>query len=188
MSLSVLVQPFLDLPLFRGLSGLQMTEIVRRAGRQVFRPGDTIVAENQIGDAAFLIVSGEAVRINAESADVGKLNERIPEGTLVGELAMLVETVHSTTILARTTVKALRLGREDLHEAMLADPTIAHHFSAKLTERLNAFALEFACIDRNLAAIAESARDDEAFSLTPAPVTGRLAQLSPVDAMATHIH
>lgn len=188
MSLSVLVQPFLDLPLFHGLTGLQMTEIVRRTGRQVFRPGDTIVAENQIGDAAFLIVSGEAVRINAESAEVGRLNERIPEGTLVGELAMLVETVHSTTILARTTVKALRIGREDLHEAMLTDPTIAHHFSAKLTERLNAFALEFARIDHTLATIAESAGDDEAFDLTPSTATGRLAQHAPANILANHIH
>lgn len=151
MSISALAQPFRALPLFRDLSPLQLTEIVRRADRVVYRPGDVIISENQVGDAAILIVSGEAVRINADNT--GDLNERLPEGTLVGELAMLVETTHTTTVLARTMIKALRLGRDDMHDAMMADPEIAHHFSHALSDRLSAFASQISRVDHQLASV-----------------------------------
>ena len=63
MAIDALVKPFLLLPLFQGLKPLQLTEIVRRADRIIYRPGDIIIEEDQVGDAAIVIVSGEAVRV-----------------------------------------------------------------------------------------------------------------------------
>ena len=59
MAIDALVKPLLALPLFQGLSPLQLTEIVRRAERIIYRPGDAIVTENQTGDAAIVIISGK---------------------------------------------------------------------------------------------------------------------------------
>ena len=52
MAIDALVKPLLSLPLFRGLPPLQLTEIVRRAERVIYAPGDVIAAENQLSDAA----------------------------------------------------------------------------------------------------------------------------------------
>jgi hypothetical protein len=41
MAIDALVKPFLLLPLFQGLKPLQLTEIVRRADRIIYRPGDS---------------------------------------------------------------------------------------------------------------------------------------------------
>lgn len=152
MAMDALVKPFLALPLFQGLKPLQVTELVRRADRIIYRPGDIIIAEDQIGEAAIIIVSGDAVRINTH--EPGAAAEPVPEGAMISELAMLVETVHTATILARTTVKALRLTREDMHEAMADDPRLAEHLTQKITERLQKTAQELRAVDQALADLA----------------------------------
>lgn len=162
MAMDALVKPFLALPLFQGLTPLQLTEIVRRADRIIYRPGDIIIAEDQIGEAAIVVVSGDAVRINTQ--EPGAAAEAIPEGSMISELAMLVETIHTATILARTTVKALRITREEMHEAMADDPKLAEHLTQKITERLLKTAHELRAVDRALADLA-------AFELAPAHFT-----------------
>lgn len=152
MAMSALVKPFLRLPLFQGLRPLQLTEIVRRADRVIYQPGDVIIAEDQPGDAAIVIVSGEAVRIRSEQH--GDAAEPIAEGSIISELSMLVETVHSATIVARGTVKALRLTREEMHQAMFDDPELAEHMSAKITARLKKIADDIRSVDRTLADLA----------------------------------
>ncbi|HPG88053.1 MAG TPA: cyclic nucleotide-binding domain-containing protein [Hyphomicrobium sp.] len=149
MAIDALVKPFLHLPLFQGLRPLQLTEIVRRADRIIYRPGDIIITEDQVGEAAIVIVSGEAVRLNgSESSDAA---ESVPEGSMIGELAMLVETIHSATILAKTTVKALRLTRTEMQDAMADDPKLADHLTQKISERLHRMAEELRSVDRALA-------------------------------------
>ena len=152
MAMDALVKPFLLLPLFKGLKPLQLTEIVRRAERIVYRPGDVIIEEDRHGDAAIVIVSGEAVRVTG--LEPGAAAEPIPEGAIVAELAMLVEMVHSATIVARTPVKALRLTREDMHAQMADDPKLAEHLTEQITARLQRLALEIQVVDQALADIA----------------------------------
>lgn len=149
MAIDALVKPFLLLPLFQGLKPLQLTEIVRRADRIIYRPGDVIIEEDQLGEAAIVIVSGEAIRTTGMEA--GEAAETIPEGSMIGEMAMLVETIHSSTIIARGTVKALRLTRTEMLAAMAEDPKLAEHLTQKISARLHRLALELRSVDQALA-------------------------------------
>jgi CRP-like cAMP-binding protein len=153
MAIDALVKPFLRLALFQGLKPLELTEIVRRADRIVYKPGDVIIQEDKAGDAAIIIVSGEAVRLS--DSDNGTPAEPLPEGSIVGEMAMLVETVYSTTVIAKGQVRALRITRENLHEQMLEEPRLAGHFADKITARLQRLASELRSIDEALAGIAQ---------------------------------
>jgi hypothetical protein len=63
MAIHALVQPLLGVELFNGLKPLQITEILRRADRIVYKPGDVIIKTDDAGDAAVLIIAGDAVRI-----------------------------------------------------------------------------------------------------------------------------
>jgi CRP-like cAMP-binding protein len=148
MAIDALVEPLLSLPLFRDLKPLQLTEIVRRAERVVFRPGDIIAAENQVADAATIIISGSCIRLN----DSGSVSHRsrgeiLPHGALISELAMLVEVVHASTIIAQSSVRALRLRRDGMLELMQEDPSLAEHFSRHILERLQLLAEELNAID-----------------------------------------
>jgi CRP-like cAMP-binding protein len=152
MAIDALVKPFLRLPLFQGLKPLQLTEIVRRAERIVYRPGDSIIEEDRAGDAAIVIVSGEAVVIRNGHAE--EAAEPVHEGSIVGELAMLVETVHTATVIAKSNVRALRLTRSEMHDLMAEDPALAEHLTHKITARLHVLATELRAIDQALAEIA----------------------------------
>lgn len=148
MAINALVQPLLGVELFQGLKPLQITEIARRADRIVYRPGDVIVAEDTTGDAAILIVAGEAARMSGPG--LGGQVEPVAEGSLVGEMAMLVDTVHSSTVIARSAVRALRISRSELLEQMEADPELAEHFVARITGRLSRLAEELRAVDNAL--------------------------------------
>src|SRR5688572_494090 len=108
MSIESLVEPLRRVVLFQGLGPAQINEIARRAERVLFKPGDAIIKKGEAGEAAFLIVSGKAERTagpgNAES-------EELQPGSLVGEMAMLVETEFSSTVVCREAVKALKITR-----------------------------------------------------------------------------
>ncbi len=150
MAINSLVKPFLTVPLFQGLKPLQLSELARRADRIVYKPGEVILEENVTGDAAVLIISGEAVRISGPNAGKHSGAETVPEGALLGEMTMLIETDHSSTIVARTTVRALRISRTELHAQMADDPTLADHFVTKISGRLSALAEELRQIDLGL--------------------------------------
>lgn len=152
MAIDSFVKPMLKLEIFQGLRPLQITEIARRAYRVVYKPGDTIIREDEDGDAAIIIVSGEAVRIAGPA--LAEPAEAVPEGSLLGEMAMLIETRHSSTVVARTTVRALRIAREDLQAQMAEDAALADHFVQRITARLSSVLDSLRAIDTMVAGTA----------------------------------
>lgn len=150
MSISVLARQLMLQEIFRGLTPLQLTEIVRQADRIVYNPGETIVEAGSAGDAAVMIVAGDAVRF-LDGDTMGVNADAISTGSLIGELAMLVEHEHGSTVVAHTTVRALRITRTGLQAQMLDDPDLASHFVDRITERLHRVADELRSIDFVLA-------------------------------------
>lgn len=139
MAMNELVKPLLDVELFRGLRPLQITEIARRSDRIVFMPGDVIAKRDAAGDAAILIIAGDACRM-AGPFDQSPFDERLPTGSLIGEMAMLIETDYSATVVARTAVRALRLKRSEMLAQMLDDPALADHLVQRIAARLSGIA------------------------------------------------
>jgi CRP/FNR family cyclic AMP-dependent transcriptional regulator len=149
MSLHALVAPLRRVPLFSGLAPLQITEIARRAERIVFQPGETIVREGRAGAAAFLLVSGDAVRVGGPG--LGEEAELIEPGSLIGEMAMLIEHTYGSSIMARGHVRALRISRAEMLAQMEEDPELAELLVAHIAGRLARVAEELRGFDRALA-------------------------------------
>lgn len=148
MAIDALVKPLLALPLFQGLSPLQLTEIVRRAERIIYRPGDAIVVENQPSDAAIIIISGNCIRVDDNGDPSARSGgEVLPEGVMIAEIAMLVDLVHTMTVIAQGPVKALRLTRQRMANLMEEDASLAQHFSAHIIARLKLLAKDLKAID-----------------------------------------
>ncbi len=155
MSRDALITSLRRVALMQGLTPFQITEIMRRADRIVYKPGDTIIAADAEADAAILIVSGTAER-RVGPALSGK-SETLPAGVILGEMAMLIDTCHSSTVIAATKVRALRIARSEMHELMAEEPAVAEHFIAKIAARLAKLANEMRDIDGVLAPIAPDA-------------------------------
>lgn len=146
MAYDTLVSALRHVELFDGLSEAQMVAIARAAERIVFKPGAIIIEDGARGEAAYLIVAGEAVRL-ASPAEPHAV-ENVPRGSLVGEMAMLIEVEHSSTIAALNQVRALKLSRGSMHALMLADPKLADHLVARIAARLHGVLSELSEVDR----------------------------------------
>jgi CRP/FNR family cyclic AMP-dependent transcriptional regulator len=118
------------IPIFARLSVSQIAEIARKAEKIKFRARQNITEAGTAGDGAFLLVSGNAERPTAP-------DQALPPGSLIGELAMLVEHNYGATIVAKGRVHCLKITRAALHELMLADPSLADLFSQHISERLH---------------------------------------------------
>lgn len=149
MAIDALVKPFLCLELFQGLRPLQLTEIVRNAERIAYRAGSVIMTMGQPGDAAVLVVSEGALR--TQGPDITDRAQPVAPGSLLGELAMLVEHVYGSTVVAAGPVRALRLPRTAMHAMMLEDRRLADHFVSRIADRLTRVANELRRIDSGLA-------------------------------------
>jgi CRP/FNR family transcriptional regulator, cyclic AMP receptor protein len=139
------------LAIFKGLSKRQLAYILDVTVKVYFEHGDNIVSRNYRGDTAYLILTGAARCLDFP----GNPNacQRIEAGSLVGELAMLVDTVHSLTVQARTRIRALAFRRHALKWVMEHDPAIAQHISDNLLIRLQSFAGDLRRLDDFLACI-----------------------------------
>lgn len=142
-----------DLEVFRGLGDATLASIVREAERVAFKPGQSIIKDGMIGDGAFVIAGGEADVVDGE-----EVLEPVIPGSLVGEMAMLIEHEHRITVVARSPVKALKIPRAAIHALMLQNQTLTEHFVDRIGARLTRVAIELNRVDQALALAAEPAQ------------------------------
>jgi CRP-like cAMP-binding protein len=166
MAIDRLVAPLLRVPLFAGLKPLQITEIARQAERVKFQRGDAITRAGEPGDGAYLIVRGSADRLLRSG--FASATEPIEPGSLIGEMAMLVEHAYRVTVIARDRVLCLKFTRSALHAQMLEDASLARHFERLISARLTQVAGELRQIDRALLACASAAPQPPAGEKPPA--------------------
>jgi len=140
------VVPLLGARIFSGLAPAQLKALALEAEVITFKRGETLIKAYQEGDGAFLIGSGAVIE-EPESGDSEPSHE-FGTGTMIGEMAMLVETLHSATIVARTPVRALKFRRETVQALMLKDPGLSEHFVDKMRERLAATANRLREVER----------------------------------------
>lgn len=148
MAFEAIVRSLKRVPLFHNLQPKQIEELARLSEKVLFKPGEVIIEEGEVGDSAILLVSGSAMRVSGPVA--GPHGEEIAEGSMIGEMAMLVESEHSSTVIARSPVRALRINRSDLLEHMAVDRDLADHVVHVLVGRLAELAHELRAVENTL--------------------------------------
>jgi CRP-like cAMP-binding protein len=172
MPVDRVVAPLLRVPLFEGLKPLQITEIARQAERLRFRHGQIITKAGEPGDGAFLIVSGDAACV--EKPEVLATPEPIAPGSLVGEMAMLIEHDYGSTVIAQgELVLCLKITRAAMHAQMLDDSALAEHLRSRIAERLHRVQEELRQIDDALAACSTEAVEEKEPALSSLPRIAR---------------
>lgn len=154
MKLAELIGPLKQLDVFSRLTEDQIMMIVSGAERVTFRPGQVMIEDGYAGDAAYFIVVGLVERL--AQPDIGRSREHFGHGILVGEMAMLVDHVHASTVRAKSEVKALRISRQALYNIMSSEPAIADNFIQTIKVRLNVMVERIKDIDKSLE-VAETA-------------------------------
>jgi CRP/FNR family cyclic AMP-dependent transcriptional regulator len=144
-----------QVPLFAGLPPEKLEAIAVAGEKKYFEAGENLVAQGGKGDTSLLILTGKAVCTRSENGQA--LVEDLWPGTLVGELAMLVETEHTFTVAAAERLRALAFSRAAFRAGKVAHPEIARHISEKLLVRLHALAAKLREVDTRLAELEKAA-------------------------------
>jgi CRP/FNR family transcriptional regulator, cyclic AMP receptor protein len=144
-----------QVPLFAGLPVSQLEAIAGAGKKRYFEANENLITQGEKGEAAFLILSGKAGCLRSLYNEA--LVEDLWPGTLVGELGMLVETVHAVTVTASERLRALAIGREAFRAVMEENPAIAKHISDQLVIRLHGLAAQLHEVDNRLAKIEKAA-------------------------------
>jgi CRP/FNR family cyclic AMP-dependent transcriptional regulator len=150
MASSKIVEALEQVGIFRGLQSAQLAALARHTERIKFAPGEFITRAGDVGDGAYLLVSGAAQRLpEAEGMDAP---EGVEPGSFIGQLAMLIEHAYGSSVVARERVYCLKITRAGMQAQMVVDPSLALHFERHVTQHLSAVARQLREIDSLLQA------------------------------------
>ena len=118
-------------PVFSTLSPELLEPILASGVERAFQAGETIVRQGEPGDDLFVILDG---RVRVERG--GRVVESLGQGEFFGEVAVLDGRARSADVVADTAVRALRLSREVVRDALEREPRAAWAMLQVLAARL----------------------------------------------------
>jgi len=119
------------LPLFEGLTTRQLMDLAAAVTEETHAPDVTVLREGDYADCMYMIVEGVVDARIGETA----LRE-LETGDFFGEMGLLEGDLRSATIVTRSRVRLLRLGRDDLLRLMEEMPGIAIAVCQTLSRRI----------------------------------------------------
>lgn len=122
-----------DVPFFKGLPAAPLKTIAGRLHRQRYEPGDVIFREGDAGETLLLVESG---RVHVWTADEHQLLASLGPGSIIGEIALLLDVPRTATVRAVTACSILALSRRSLTELVRKYPSISKELTRELGRRL----------------------------------------------------
>ena len=125
-----------ELPLFANLDSSKLRLLAFTSDRKTYEPGEIMVKQGDQGDAAFVVLDGQAEVVLEGANGEETILYVMGRGQVVGELAMLCDTPRSATVRARSALTALRLNRDVFVELARQDPYFSFEMTRDLGQRL----------------------------------------------------
>lgn len=124
-------------PLFQGLSDEELKQLVDNAEPLALRAGEVLIQQGNLGDSAYVVLSGEFEIQKQTGQSLIKIDVRNP-GDVVGEMALLARTPRSATVISKTDSEVLRIPQEAFEKLLSSSSTAAlavlHWVMARLTQ------------------------------------------------------
>ncbi|HEX6959067.1 MAG TPA: cyclic nucleotide-binding domain-containing protein [Ferrovibrio sp.] len=135
MSLNEEVDLLRRIPLFAKIEPSKLKLLAFTSRRLTYKPGDVLCRQGDPGDAAFVIINGEA-DVSVDTPGGPFKVAHLKQNDFVGEIAILCDVPRTATVTAATEVTVLRI-EKDLFFRLIADfPQIAVEIMRVLAQRL----------------------------------------------------
>jgi CRP-like cAMP-binding protein len=126
--------------LFRALEADALRLIAFGAETRILRAGDILFRKGDRSDAGFILLSGSvALDQNSDGRPPAHV---VPPESLIGEVALLVETERLATAIAREPSTVLKISRELFHRVLREYPDSAKRLRAAMANELRSFVRE----------------------------------------------
>jgi CRP-like cAMP-binding protein len=124
-----------QVPLFAGIEPAKLKLLAFTSERLAFEPGQTMVAQGDPGDAAYLILKGKAEVLVTRMGHTIKVAE-IGANAIVGEIAILCDVPRTATVKAVDRLETLRIAKEHFLRMLAEYPEMAIEIMRVLADRL----------------------------------------------------
>ncbi len=122
-------------PLFADLPDEDLDRLCAMAVEEVIPIDETLFIEGEIGDKAYVIMSGE-VDILKESGGRTVLLASRRAGEVIGEMSLLDQTPRFASGVAKTELQVLAISHENLENLLDSSPSAARVMLSTITNRL----------------------------------------------------
>jgi CRP-like cAMP-binding protein len=136
MSLIKDVEVLRSIPIFAKFEPAKLKLLAFTSERLRFMDGDEICHQGEVGDAAYIILDGEAdVLVDTPGgalrvATVGK-------NDIIGEIAILCDVPRTATVTASTDVETLKVSKDNFFQLLTQFPQIGVEVMHELASRLH---------------------------------------------------
>ncbi len=135
MSLQQEVDLLRKIPMFAKIDPAKLKLLAFTSERISYAEGDVLFRQGDVGDAAFVIISGEAeVSIDTDKGPL--VVARLRDHDFVGEIAILCDVPRTATVTARSSVEALRITKDLFFRMVKEFPEIAVEVMRELAQRV----------------------------------------------------
>ena len=124
-------------PLFADFSAEQIRLLAFSAENRNLGTGEKLFAEGERGDSGYVVVTG-AIELTKATGDGPLTEARVGAGTLIGELALVIDVERPVTATAAEPAEIMRIRRTVFHRMMAEYPEIAVSVRNRFAERLAA--------------------------------------------------
>ena len=136
MSLSEELEALRNIPMFANVEPTQLKLLAFTSQRLTFEAGQDLFRLGDVGDSAYIIISGEAdVLVDKEGTEVAVA--KVGKNEIVGEIAILCNVPRTATIRAVTELTALKIPKDLFFRLIAEFPDMGVQVMAELARRLH---------------------------------------------------
>ncbi len=141
------------IPLFAKIEPSRLKLLAFTSDRMTFEPGQEMFHQGDIGDAAYLILSGEAdILVDTSSGPITVAS--IGRNALVGEISILCDAPRNATVRPKGKLEALKIKKEHFLRLITEFPEMAIEVMRVLANRVSATNDELSLAKRQLKELA----------------------------------
>ena len=135
MSLKEEVDVLRSIPLFAKLEPAKLKLLAFTSERLSFAPGQLLFNQGDAGDAAYVIIDGEAEILIDTAA--GKTRVAVlTRNAIVGEIAILCDVPRTATVIAKSPLVVLRIAKDTFFRLVTEFPQMSVEIMRELAHRL----------------------------------------------------
>ncbi|MCM2450211.1 cyclic nucleotide-binding domain-containing protein [Agrobacterium vitis] len=123
-------------PLFSQIAPAKLKLLAFASDRMTCREGQNLFRQGDVGDAAYVVLSGTAdVLVNSDAGEI-KVAE-VQSNSIVGVIAILCDVSRTATVRAASRLEVLKISKENFLKLMSDFPEISSEITRVLADRLN---------------------------------------------------
>jgi CRP/FNR family cyclic AMP-dependent transcriptional regulator len=135
VSLNEEVELLRNIPLFSNIEPSKLKLLAFTSERVAYEPGQELFHQGDDGDAAYIIIGGEADIVI--ETDTGPFTvATFKRNDIVGEIAILCDVPRTATVLVKEKLETLVISKELFYRLVMEFPQIAVEIMRELAQRL----------------------------------------------------